>query len=84
MPRAVDRSPRSKMWIQPKLRNSSDTGAFASMLFELTKTWWSPFATSGGWVMTRAVTVFSVFTTRVSGKARWICSVSESLPKTVN
>ena len=55
------------------------TAAFASASSPETKTVWSPPASWPGSTMRLVLIVFSVFTTRASGKRRWIRSPSESV-----
>ena len=66
---------------QPKLSSSWVTRAFASASFPQTKRSCSP-GTRPGSTMTMAFTVFSAFTTRASGRARWICSARLSMFET--
>src|SRR6266511_3709122 len=83
-PRAVVMSPRSITCLHPKLRRISVTLAFAPESLPLTNTSWSPFATRFGLTMTMLVIVFKVLTTLALGKARWICSPSESVLHTIS
>ncbi len=66
---------------QPKLRSNSTTSAFATSSFPQTKTSCSP-GTFAGSTITSWLIVFSAFTTRDSGKARWICSARLSVLQT--
>ena len=78
-------SPRSRIDAagQPNSRSSSAACALAPASSPATKIVCVP-STSAGSTITRAVTVFSVLTTRTSGSARWICSASESSLQTVS
>jgi len=76
-------SPRSTMSFQPKLSRSFVTVPFAAASLPLTKTLCAPSASCMGPTIRYAFMVFSVLTTLVWGKARWICSPSESVLQTV-
>ena len=78
VPRAVLMSPRSMTSVCPKLSSSSVTVALAAGSSPETKTEDSAPSVAGS-TMRSALRVLRVLTTRAAGKARWICSASESV-----
>ncbi len=81
VPRAVSSGPRSMTSSWPKLSRSETTVALAGASSPETKTVEDSPRVFGS-TISEAVMVFRVLTTFASGKARWICSPSESVSLT--